>query len=93
MRLTLLRALGVVGALIAATALDGGAGPGLALGVAAVALLILTLHAVPSLCAAVAIRRVHPRAEIDPCTLLAQSDPDAAGHPRPRAPGVAAPAA
>lgn len=30
----------------------------------------------------------HPRRAIDVSTLLAQSDPDAAGHPRPRAPGV-----
>jgi len=31
----------------------------------------------------------HPRRAIDVSTLLTQSDPDAAGHPRPRAPGVA----
>jgi len=31
----------------------------------------------------------HPLRAIDPSTLLSQSDPDAAGHPRPRAPGVA----
>ncbi|MDQ0615422.1 hypothetical protein QF046_003063 [Microbacterium sp. W4I4] len=31
----------------------------------------------------------HPRRAIDVSTLLSQSDPDAAGHPRPRAPGVA----
>lgn len=30
----------------------------------------------------------HPRRAIDVSTLLSQSDPDAAGHPRPRAPGV-----
>lgn len=34
-----------------------------------------------------------PRAPIDVSILVAQSDPDAAGHPRPRAPGRAAPAA
>ena len=34
-----------------------------------------------------------PRRSIDVSALLPQSDPDAAGHPRPRAPGVAAPAA
>ncbi len=28
----------------------------------------------------------HPRRAIDVSSLLAQSDPDAAGHPRPRAP-------
>ncbi|PKI90196.1 hypothetical protein CW368_10465 [Actinomycetales bacterium SN12] len=32
----------------------------------------------------------HPRRAIDVSTLLAQSDPDADGHPRPRAPGAAA---
>jgi uncharacterized membrane protein YhaH (DUF805 family) len=34
----------------------------------------------------------HPLRAIDASALLAQSDPDAAGHPRPRAPGVAIPA-
>lgn len=32
----------------------------------------------------------HPQRAIDIGALLSQSDPDAAGHPRPRAPGVAA---
>lgn len=31
----------------------------------------------------------HPLRAIDVSALLSQSDPDAAGHPRPRAPGVA----
>ncbi len=31
----------------------------------------------------------HPRRAISASALLAQSDPDADGHPRPRAPGVA----
>ncbi|MGM7698712.1 DUF6412 domain-containing protein [Microbacterium sp. A84] len=31
----------------------------------------------------------HPLRAIDLSVLLSQSDPDAAGHPRPRAPGVA----
>lgn len=31
----------------------------------------------------------HPRRAIDASVLLSQSDPDADGHPRPRAPGVA----
>lgn len=35
----------------------------------------------------------HPRRAIDASVLLAQSDPDAPGHPRPRAPQFAAPAA
>lgn len=30
----------------------------------------------------------HPLRGIDASTLLSQSDPDAAGHPRPRAPGI-----
>lgn len=30
----------------------------------------------------------HPLRAIDASVLLSQSDPDAAGHPRPRAPGV-----
>lgn len=34
-------------------------------------------------------RAAHPRRAIDVSVLLAQSDPDAAGHPRPRAPGFA----
>ncbi|ALX65647.1 DUF6412 domain-containing protein [Microbacterium sp. XT11] len=34
----------------------------------------------------------HPLRAIDVGALLTQSDPDAAGHPRPRAPGVAVPA-
>ena len=39
---------------------------------------IFGIHSVP-----------HPRRAIDVSALLAQSDPDAAGHPRPRAPGAA----
>ncbi|MFT4258367.1 DUF6412 domain-containing protein [Microbacterium sp.] len=34
----------------------------------------------------------HPLRAIDAGAPLAQSDPDAAGHPRPRAPGAAVPA-
>ena len=33
---------------------------------------------------------VHPRRSIDIASTLTQSDPDAPGHPRPRAPGHAA---
>jgi hypothetical protein len=36
---------------------------------------------------------VHPARAIDLSSPLSQSDPDAAGHSRPRAPGIAAPAA
>lgn len=35
----------------------------------------------------------HPARAMDVSAPLAQSDPDASGHPRPRAPGLAAPAA
>ena len=63
-----------------------------AVAVAALAVLTLAAHAVglPSLSG----RSVaHPRRSIDASAPLAQSDPDAAGHSRPRAPGHAAPAA
>lgn len=36
---------------------------------------------------------VRPGGAIDASVAVAQSDPDAAGHPRSRAPGIAAPAA
>ncbi len=36
---------------------------------------------------------VRPGGAIDVSVAVAQSDPDAAGHPRSRAPGIAAPAA
>ena len=51
------------------------------LGAAAVVLVAAAWSSVPALVAA------------DPGTLLAQSDPDAAGRPRPRAPGRGIPAA
>lgn len=64
---------------------------GLAVAVAAVvALTVVLAIAVPT----VGSRSgPHPRRAIDLSSPLAQSDPDAAGHPRPRAPGHAAPAA
>ncbi|MEV4775814.1 DUF6412 domain-containing protein [Microbacterium sp. LTA6] len=59
---------------------------GLAIAVVAVAVLALaiTLSALPTGGGG----SPHPRRAIDIGTLLTQSDPDAAGHPRPRAPGV-----
>ncbi len=51
----------------------------------AIAVIVFRLSAGPP-----PIRATRP---IDPSAALAQSDPDAAGHPRPRAPGRAAPAA
>lgn len=63
----------------------------LAAGVGA-ALIVVTLLrvAAPHL---VVHRRGSPHSAVDISVLLAQSDPDAAGHPRPRAPGLAASAA
>jgi hypothetical protein len=59
---------------------------GLAIALIAVAALVVAL-------AVGALRLVdastpHPLRAIDASVLLSQSDPDAAGHPRPRAPGV-----
>ncbi|MFG6277702.1 DUF6412 domain-containing protein [Microbacterium sp. 5K110] len=73
---------------------DGGSSPAplLALALAAavvvavaIAVIVFRLSAEPP-----PIRATRP---IDPSAPLTQSDPDAAGHPRPRAPGRAAPAA
>lgn len=61
------------------------------LGVAAalVALAILTMVAAIAVPHSDIRSTPHPRRAIDTSILPAQSDPDAAGHPRPRAPGVA----
>jgi hypothetical protein len=64
------------------------------LGAAAVVLVAAAWSSVPALVAADpsgAATRLQQTA--DPGTLLAQSDPDAAGRPRPRAPGRGIPAA
>lgn len=64
----------------------------LGLAIAVVAVLALTV-AVALVSAPAGDRdRPHPLRAIDASVLLSQSDPDAAGHPRPRAPGVAVPA-
>ena len=60
--------------------------------VAAVAVVVLTLSLVEIPSSAVG-RSPHPHRAIDVSVQLAQSDPDAPGHARPRAPGLAAPAA
>ena len=65
-----------------------------ALGAAAVAIVVTSWRAIPVLVAADrsgASRRLRQTA--DPGRLLAQSDPAAAGRPRPRAPGRGIPAA
>lgn len=59
-----------------------------AIGAAAVALVVTACRAIPGLVAADrsgASSRL--RQTTDPGRLIAQSDPDAAGRPRPRAPG------
>ncbi|MDI9892968.1 DUF6412 domain-containing protein [Microbacterium sp. NPDC016588] len=73
---------------------DGGASPAPLLALALAAAVVLTVAV------AVLVFRLladappaRPTRPIDPSAPLAQSDPDAAGHPRPRAPGRAAPAA
>jgi hypothetical protein len=65
-----------------------------ALGAAAVALVVTTWRHVPALVAADASgASARFRQTADPGRLISQSDPDAAGRPRPRAPGRGIPAA
>ncbi|WP_091226973.1 DUF6412 domain-containing protein [Microbacterium sp. 3J1] len=79
--------LGVVAAALGVVALPDAAALGVA--IALVALTTLTIALALSLVPPSARSAPHPLRAIDVSTLLAQSDPDAAGHPRPRAPGVA----
>ncbi|WP_350349100.1 DUF6412 domain-containing protein [Agromyces sp. G08B096] len=73
--------------------LDAGLGLAL-LGAAAVAVLVVAARSVPGLVAADPTRAaLRLRQTADPWRLLAQSDPDAPGRPRPRAPGRGIPAA
>ncbi len=62
----------------------------LGVAIALLALATLTIAVALSLVPPGHASTAHPLRAIDVSTLLAQSDPDAAGHPRPRAPGVAA---
>ncbi|KQZ22454.1 MULTISPECIES: DUF6412 domain-containing protein [Microbacterium] len=80
--------LGVVAATLGIVAVPDAAALGLA--IALVALATLTIVVALSLAPPSASSAPHPLRAIDVSALLAQSDPDAAGHPRPRAPGVAA---
>ncbi len=77
-----------------ALAPDGGASPAPLLALALAAAVVLTVAVAVVvfrlLAGAPPARATRP---IDPSAPLAQSDPDAAGHPRPRAPGRAAAAA
>jgi hypothetical protein len=60
--------------------------------VLATAVVIVLLHAVGSP-RSMRASLVRPDRAIDVSVAVAQSDPDAAGHPRSRAPGIAVPAA
>ncbi|MGR6740741.1 DUF6412 domain-containing protein [Microbacterium sp. F1-18] len=57
------------------------------------AIAVVSISAATTTTGAAGSRRPHPRRSISPSTLLAQSDPDAPGRRRPRAPGCVAPAA
>lgn len=71
---------------------DPGTATLLAVAITALAVVALAGHALGlPVGARAAVSR--PGGAIDASVLLAQSDPDAPGHPRPRAPGSAAPAA
>ena len=73
---------------------DGGASPAPLLALALAAAVVLTVAVAVLVCRLLAdAPPARPTRPIDPSAPLAQSDPDAAGHPRPRAPGRAAPAA
>lgn len=61
----------------------------LGLAIALVALAALTIALALTVGPAPDADAPHPLRAIDIGALLSQSDPDAAGHPRPRAPGVA----
>lgn len=61
----------------------------LGLAVALIAVTTLVLAVVLSIRPTAGRNTAHPLRAIDVSALLAQSDPDAAGHPRPRAPGAA----
>lgn len=65
---------------------------GLAIAVVAAVVAVAVVLAVGAPCRA-SRSGPHPRRAIDLSCPLAQSDPDAAGHPRPRAPAFAAAAA
>ncbi len=92
--LALLRSL--QGSLELATAADAGLAMVLigVVGAAAVAVTVVAVRAMPALVAADASRAsTRLRQTADPWRLLAQSDPDAPGRARPRAPGRVIPAA
>lgn len=79
--------LGFVASALGMIAVPDAAALGVA--IALIALTTLTIAVALSLVPAREGSAPHPLRAIDVSTLLAQSDPDAAGHPRPRAPGAA----
>ena len=79
--------LGVVATALGLMSMPDAAALGLA--VALLAVTALTLAIVLSVRPEATSDAPHPLRAIDVGTLLPQSDPDAAGHRRPRAPGVA----
>ena len=87
-----LACLGLLTVLVAAGSADAATTGALALALTAVAVAVALVVAVASLSVAPELLS-RPRAQIDPSALVSQSDPDAAGHSRPRAPGAAVPAA
>lgn len=77
-----------------ALAPDGGASPAPLIALALAAAVVMTVGlAVVMFRLLSGAPPARPTRPIDPSAPLAQSDPDAAGHPRPRAPGHAALAA
>lgn len=78
--------------LVASSDLGAGSALGLTVALVSVAVIVsaVLVLAVPT---AARIARAHPVRAIDVSSPHAQSDPDASGHPRPRAPGFAASAA
>jgi hypothetical protein len=79
--------LGVVATALGLVSVPDAAALGLV--IALLAVTALTLALVLSVRPGTSGDAPHPLRAIDIGTLLTQSDPDAAGHPRPRAPGVA----
>lgn len=83
--------LSVVGALSLGD--SSGLAAATAVALLTIAIAVVSVSATAATTGAAGSRRPHPRRSISPSTLLAQSDPDAPGRRRPRAPGLAAPAA
>lgn len=81
------RMLGIVATALGLVSMPDAATLGLA--VALLAVTALTLAVVLSVRDDVRVDEPHPLRAIDIGVAPTQSDPDAAGHPRPRAPGVA----